>query len=207
VDEIGLASPAGITALTNGLFESGLCMMDFGSSRPASGAEHLISHFWEIKLMQDQRSEPLHGAKVGVGTALIAQRYEATRGLSRQEAIERLSDSSPPCYNAEMRLIRRTYGTVAERIVANHRGYLEDLEAGWPKLIERTIEKWEEVQAIANSVPPAKDIKALLKSAGAPAEPAAIGLTEEDVEQALAYSHYMRGRYTVNTLGRMLRLW
>jgi glycerol-1-phosphate dehydrogenase [NAD(P)+] len=205
--EIGQASPAGITALMNGLIESGLCMMDFGSSRPASGAEHLLSHFWEIKLMQEGRSEELHGAKVGIGAVLIARRYETIRSLSRQEAIGRLSASVPPRLEDEITLVRATYGAVAERIVANHRPYLERLEASWPTLQQRIIQRWEQIEAIAASVPPAKNIMALLEQAGAPNEPAAIGLNEEDVQQALAFSHYMRGRFTVDTLGRMLRLW
>jgi hypothetical protein len=32
-------------------------------------------------------------------------------------------------------------------------------------------------------------------------------MDEHDVEQALQFSHYLRGRFTVSTLGRVLGLW
>lgn len=42
VDSIGAASPDGVRALLEGLIESGYCMLDFGSSRPASGPSIII---------------------------------------------------------------------------------------------------------------------------------------------------------------------
>ena len=58
---IGRASRGGIAVLMEGLLESGVCMAEFGSSRPASGAEHIFSHFWEIKRKQEGRPPILHG--------------------------------------------------------------------------------------------------------------------------------------------------
>ncbi len=36
-----------------GLIEAGFCMLDFGNSNPASGAEHHMSHYWEMKLLRE----------------------------------------------------------------------------------------------------------------------------------------------------------
>ncbi len=80
-DEIAAASEDGIRALMEGLIESGLCMADFGTSFPASGSEHLLSHFWESRLLVERRPALLHGAKVGVGTVLAAGYWQQVRGL------------------------------------------------------------------------------------------------------------------------------
>lgn len=63
-------------AVTYGLLMSGLAMQMIGSSRPASGSEHHISHLIEVE--PDGlavHSTALHGEKVGVGTVLASAEY------------------------------------------------------------------------------------------------------------------------------------
>lgn len=62
--------------LMYGLLLSGLAMQAFGNSRPASGAEHHISHLIEMHpLPLEIYSEALHGEKVGVGTIIMSELY------------------------------------------------------------------------------------------------------------------------------------
>jgi glycerol-1-phosphate dehydrogenase [NAD(P)+] len=205
--EIGQASELGIETLIEGLFESGLCMMDFGSSRPASGSEHLLSHFWEIKWMQQGRPALLHGAKVGVGTVLAARRYQAIRDLPRTEAINRLSVARLPPREDEFQRIREGFGPVAEHIINNYRPYRDLLEAQFPALCHRISERWDEIQTIARGVPPPHELTELLSQAGAPVGAHELGLSDRDVEGGLEYAPYLRGRFTVHTLGRVLNMW
>lgn len=65
----------GIAKLTSALIESGIAMLMFGKSHPASGAEHHLSHFWEMEFIQLGRKQLLHGAKVGVGCIEISRLY------------------------------------------------------------------------------------------------------------------------------------
>lgn len=149
----------------------------------------------------------LHGAKVGVGTVLAARRYEVIRGLTQQEAIGRLSTASKPSQEDEIEHIRTVYGTVAERIIANHRPFLAMMEASFEALRRKIGERWAKVQEIAAGVPPSEEIADLLEQAGGPSSPQAIGLSEGEVRQALEFSRYIRARFTVDTLGRVLGLW
>jgi glycerol-1-phosphate dehydrogenase [NAD(P)+] len=73
--EIAARSPAGIRLLTGALIESGFAMLMFGQSHPASGAEHHLSHYWEMEFLRLGRKQILHGAKVGLACAEIAQLY------------------------------------------------------------------------------------------------------------------------------------
>jgi glycerol-1-phosphate dehydrogenase [NAD(P)+] len=206
-NEIGSVNPRGIRTLTEALFESGLCMMDFGNSRPASGSEHLLSHYWEISLLQKDRAPVLHGAKVGVGTVLAAGRFQAILNLSHQEATERLAAASVRSPKEEISRIQKAFGPVANRIIPNHQPYLELLEANHQQLRDRIGERWGEIQNIAAAVPPGPEIAVLLRQVGAPSDAGGLGLNEADVEQALEYAHYLRARFTVHTLGRLLHLW
>jgi glycerol-1-phosphate dehydrogenase [NAD(P)+] len=82
VEEIAARSPAGIRLLTGALIESGFAMLMFGQSHPASGAEHHLSHYWEMEFLRLGRKQILHGAKVGVACAEIAELYHRVAGDS-----------------------------------------------------------------------------------------------------------------------------
>lgn len=68
--------PQAIQAVTEALILSGLAMGMVGVSRPASGAEHQMAHYWEMDALRRGEKHPLHGNAVGVGTVLAASLYE-----------------------------------------------------------------------------------------------------------------------------------
>ena len=68
--------PQAIQAVTEALILSGLAMGMVGVSRPASGAEHQMAHYWEMDALRRGEEHPLHGNAVGVGTVLTASLYE-----------------------------------------------------------------------------------------------------------------------------------
>ncbi|WP_019007759.1 sn-glycerol-1-phosphate dehydrogenase [Cohnella laeviribosi] len=78
-EAIGRRTEEGIRVLMNALIESGLAMLVFGQSHPASGAEHHLSHYWEMEYIRTGKRQLLHGAKVGVACAEIAGLYLGLR--------------------------------------------------------------------------------------------------------------------------------
>ena len=65
-----------LTVLANALLFSGLSMALAGNSRPASGAEHLISHAYDQLAQQQALAASLHGLQVGVATYAVAGLYD-----------------------------------------------------------------------------------------------------------------------------------
>ncbi len=82
--EIGLGGREGLRALVEALVSSGVAMCIAGSSRPASGSEHLFAHALDVV----SRSPPLHGEAVGVGTIMMSYlhglRWKRIRRLLRE---------------------------------------------------------------------------------------------------------------------------
>ncbi|MBA9087604.1 glycerol-1-phosphate dehydrogenase [NAD(P)+] [Fontibacillus solani] len=72
---IGKRTEEGIRVLMTALVESGIAMLMFGQSHPASGAEHHVSHYWEMEYLRRGHRALLHGAKVGVACAEISRLY------------------------------------------------------------------------------------------------------------------------------------
>jgi glycerol-1-phosphate dehydrogenase [NAD(P)+] len=205
--EIGQGSAAGIEKLMAGLLESGRCMVESGNSRPASGSEHLPSHFWEMRLLQERRPSILHGARVGIGTVLAARRYGAIRGLTQQDVVTRLTQARPPDRETEITRIQTSFGSTADRVVAEYAPFLKLMQQNFEKWRQRIMDCWSDIQRISASVPSPEELVDLLRQAGCPSTPQEIGLGQDDVQQALHFAHYVRNRFTVNTVGQMLGLW
>ena len=82
--EIAAGTMEGLRVLLEALVSSGVAMGIAGSTRPASGSEHLFAH----ALMIVAKRKPLHGEAVGVGTIMMSYlhglKWRKIRGLLRR---------------------------------------------------------------------------------------------------------------------------
>lgn len=76
IEQIAAGEEEGLFILTEALILSGLAMLIFGHSHPASGGEHHLSHYWEMMFLKEGRPQVLHGEKVAVATAYLADIYK-----------------------------------------------------------------------------------------------------------------------------------
>lgn len=75
-DGLAARDEAAIRCLIEALILTGISMGLVGISRPASGTEHQLAHYWEIKAIEAGQEHPLHGNAVGTGTVVTAMLYE-----------------------------------------------------------------------------------------------------------------------------------
>jgi glycerol-1-phosphate dehydrogenase [NAD(P)+] len=203
LDEIAQRTDLGLLRLMEGLILSGLSMLMIGHSRPASGAEHHLSHYWEMVLLQQRRRALLHGAKVGVATVLMAQRYQALQGLTADAASARLAQGNVPSELTDAGRIRQVYGDMAEMVIAENfpaNGTAVDAQA----LKARIAEKWGDVQAIVRAVPAPAQLIAWLEAVQGPVTPEQLGVEPELVEASLQDALFVRNRFTILRLQRLL---
>ena len=206
VPQIGRAEPAGIEKLMFGLADTGLSMLHFGNSRPASGAEHYMSHFLELKLLREGRPAVLHGAKVGMCSIWMAELYAQMRGLSRDEVAKRLAAAVLPERESEIRRIQAVYGPIADKLAVEQAPFLDLTAQDFAALKERILDQWDALLAIAREVATPEQFADLMTRAGGFVTPEALGLSFDEVRDALIDSHYIRNRFTIIKLGRILGL-
>ena len=60
---------------------TGIAMQYVKLSRPASGTEHIISHYWECKKLERGVYSDYHGKKVGVATLIVADVYHKVAAM------------------------------------------------------------------------------------------------------------------------------
>ena len=200
VEEIGQASPEGIQALMDGLIESGLCMLDANSSRPASGTEHQISHHLEMKLLWHNKPAVLHGSKVGAASIIAATYYEKLRRISQPEVIKQLNRARQPSREQYRQQIEKAYPGIEEQVLSEQEPFMSLSEQAYNGLKQKIADNWADIQAIAASVPSPQQMADWLRQVGGETALGALGFTSDEVKEAVEYSHLLRNRFNVNKL-------
>lgn len=180
-------------AVMEALVMTGLCMGFAQSVRPASGAEHVVSHFWEVKKLQAGLDSDFHGKKVGVATVFLNRIY-------REAA--RIEDIEPREEKTDWQEIQDIYGP----------GLKEDvMKANTPATVTQGIspgdlkKNWGEIRRIINDgLPSDEELSAMMNAAGAATKPSEVDVSPELTELGLKYSAFMRRRLTLLRLRPML---
>jgi glycerol-1-phosphate dehydrogenase [NAD(P)+] len=204
LDALAARECEGVEALFNGLIESGFCMLDFGETRPASGYEHHISHFWEMLLLREGRHSVFHGAKVGVGVLASARVYDRLRQVSREEAAERLAAASLPDSATDEAAIRAAYGKQAESVIQAHEPILRMTPSEFEGIKARISERWTEIEQAIERVPPESVMRGWLERLDGATGPAEITISNEEYRLGLDIAHFYRARFTGKKLARLL---
>lgn len=168
---------------------SGVAMVVAGSSAPASGGEHLLSHLWDMEALAAGRETRLHGAQVGVTTLISAALYRALI------ALETPTLTAPPPWPEEEARIGREFGGLAEAIApqakrkqARAGDRLDILRDRWPEIRKRLA---------GRAIPSPGALRATLKAAGAPASLAELDEPRENAARVFRLARDIRDRVTV----------
>lgn len=96
----GLAqrSPAAIRAISEGLILSGECIAFTGTSRPASGTEHMIGQTWEVMDVEGKLPN-LHGIEVGEGTFTAIEMFRRLHKETDDAALRDLIEKYLPVFD------------------------------------------------------------------------------------------------------------
>ena len=88
-----------IEKIVNGLITSGMGIAYSGSSRPASGTEHMIGQTWEIMDLESGRELQLHGHDVGAATFVAISMYKKLYNETDDIEIKNLIEKYLPAFD------------------------------------------------------------------------------------------------------------
>jgi glycerol-1-phosphate dehydrogenase [NAD(P)+] len=177
----------------SGLFEalvySGCAMTLQGSSLPASGGEHLISHALDMRAHAEHGRHDLHGRQVGLGTIFAAALYERVLALD-----------APRWHSQPLPFDREGWGAIADAVGAHHGRQSARMASACERLQQG--DTWNEVRAALRAMlPSAAWVKRVLKDAGAAHVIADLGITRERFVWAVLNGAQIRERFTSLDLG------
>ena len=194
---IAQGDPEGCEELMYALILSGLAMQMVGNSRPASCAEHHLSHLWEMEVING-KLDALHGEKVSVGTLLVLNRYkQIARAVRNGEC------TVIPYEDLDAELRENTFGK---------RGLLEGIrkENDPEPLLEvspsRLRDRLSAIADIIEELPDEKELTYAMDLAGCRKSVYDIGLTEDIIPVSLRLAPYVRRRLSFLRVTKMLKV-
>lgn len=183
--------------LTGSLMVSGLAMSIAGSSSPASGGEHLISHFIDMTAHAFDQPYDFHGCQVGVGTLTTAFFYEKLAALDPAKIDVAWRVSALHQWEDYDEILRLRFGKLYEAVTKHAKaGYPtpQELEARLNTLVER----WDEVLTkVGQTLRPWRSIEAELVSANGPTRYKQLGVDRDRARRAIIHCKDIRNRYTI----------
>ena len=188
-----------LAGLFEGLAASGFAMQYYRESRPASGAEHLYSHVWEMDGLEHDGASPSHGFKVALGTLMSTRLMEMAFAMDAAEAA-RVCGSMP--------------GTTVEERSRQIDGELKNSaiydavkEVCLGKLLigndlrqrrRQIAEHWDEMRGrVLRQILPLGEMRRRFQVMGCPVSPCQIGLDRTELLRGIEVAAMIRRRYTI----------
>lgn len=180
-----------IEALFQALIYSGVSMTMAGTSFPASGGEHMISHVLDMTAAIQGVPHDYHGRQVGLGTIFACALYERVLALDA------------PCFQLRAEHTDEAYWQSLTTVV-------EEEHVLKRRKAERAVQRLCTEPGLWNSLRTelkpmtrtAAAIKQCLRAADAAHRLEDIGCTRERFLAAVHHAHQMRERYTIIDLAR-----
>lgn len=184
-----------IKAITEALIETGMAMGFVGNSRPASGSEHHVSHYWEMKFLFEHRPPVFHGTKVGLATpGVIALWYELiNQNIDFEQCKQKVKSFN---YQEWEALVKDKFEGAADGVLAlEKRAGKNNIENALER-IDIISSKWEEIiEVVQNDLPKPEYVVEILKSVKAAYRPEQVGIDEMMTKDSLILAKEVRVRY------------
>ena len=177
-----------IKTLMEALVIVGIAMAYVGNSRPASGSEHHLSHYFEITGIIKNRGYLLHGIDVA---------YSAVQTQMLRQKIIALGTMPDKTYVFDRAKweehIRKSYGFAADGVIE-----LQDklglYNAGLEKIYR---EKWDKIIEILKQAPSAENLCGVLDTVGINYADFEKFYGRDVIDDAVLYAKDLKDRYTV----------
>lgn len=173
--------------LTEALVIVGIMMSFAGSSRPASGSEHHLSHFFEITGIVKNEPYLAHGIDVAYSTVITADIRKKL--LNRKfPTVQYKEDREEYISN-----LKKSYLSVAEGCIE-----LQDKLGTYKKdRLSIYIKKEKEIRDILKKMPSGKEIEEMLSLVGLDIKEYYELYGNKKIENAIRYAKDLKDRYTV----------
>lgn len=185
----------------DGLILSGIAMSYAGNSRPASGAEHHLSHFWEMDYLFKNKKAVLHGIKVGLATPVIAELYTKIKTIDINAC--KIKEFEFDTWSEN---IKKVYRGAAQGVISLEKTCHKNSTQRIKTRYESYVSNWDSIRLIMDKVPSKKDILNILQKLNAPTSLGDIGLDKETFYNSIISSKDLRDRYTIMEMASDLNL-
>jgi len=190
--------PIAIDNVFSGLVETGLAMVLFGNSRPASGSEHLLSHVWEMRGLSFGGELVSHGHKVAMGTLITTAIMTRITEIPLDSMLSAWERSSSISFEALQVALETSLGEKLDADMLRIAKEKYRTEAQLRERRDRIASQWFHIQqCLRTQLVAFEELRQLLEQAACPVQPGEIGLGRTMVRYGMVKARIIRPRYTV----------
>ena len=174
-------------------------MQVYNDSRPASGAEHLLSHVWEMEHLSSKGIPVSHGFKVSMGTVITTSLMEAFYSLPLAEISVEACRVRRESWEERRASVAKWFPDpkIREVVIKVCEGKWIS-EDQWENRIKRLGQILPELRAFTmEKLGSSGQVKAKLQTAGCPVSPEVYGLDREAIKNTVIKAQMIRKRYTI----------
>lgn len=195
---IGQADPDAIYLLSEAILLSGLSMTVLeGETSPSSGAEHVLSHFWDLLVHLRGVPKNFHGTQVGIATLIMLSAYAYLREVDPSKIDPQALLKSRRSLEEIEAESRRLYGDKADSFIDVARKKRIPDEK-YPAYVQSILDRWDKIwEALDPYVASVEKIRTAFQQAGVPSQLADIHRTRAEAREALLNGNIYRPRYTI----------
>jgi glycerol-1-phosphate dehydrogenase [NAD(P)+] len=199
--------PDGIADLARLLAVSGLSMGIVGSTAPASGTEHAVSHLMEMARGRQGRPAAAHGMQVTVATRLAVRVWQLVDATIRSGDAKVQVPDEATSRDAVARAFADFDQQTAEECWTAYSAKREWLLAH-QSAVETVISEWDEFSRSLVLASP-EEFDEIGRASGLPsrAQDLGDGYDDELLWWALRNSHLLRERISITDLADLLGVW
>lgn len=204
-EAVGRGEPEAVKLVLEALLLSGFGMVLAGSSAPASGGEHLLSHYLDMKHALYGTGNDFHGTQVGVGTVYTLGLWEKILAVDPEMLdIEKCIAAQP----AQEQVREWVFGDWGP-------GVGEEVWAQWNEKVltaeqlRAELEKFKEElprlrRELREDLQPAATVARCIEQCGGPVTPEGVHAPVQEFEKAKRMGRFLRNRFTVLDLAAEL---
>ena len=178
--------PEAIRALTETLVLIGACLTLLSTTRPGSGSEHHLSHYFEITGLIDDKPYFFHGTDVGYSTLVTAELRERIRTVEKPDFVHISKEMRENCYKK----IYKGYWPEVAVIQNRAKRYENPVDD-----IYRS--KWDRVREILSECPTRAQIETMLTDVGFDLNAFEEQYGAEKIRNGVWFGKDLKDRYSV----------
>lgn len=191
---------AAVEAVFSGLAVCGIAMTYAGVSRPASGAEHYLSHIWDMRGNEFGDAVDLHGIQCAIATRMVVGLYHRLAQL-KPDREKALAHARSFDYENWSEAMRAYLGRSAESMIALEAREGKYAPAAHAERLERILAHWADILAVIDEeLPTDAELDALFAAIEMPRKPGDVGMDDTSLAMAFKTSKDIRFKYVLGHL-------
>lgn len=184
--DIAERDDSAIEELMRDLVLIGVTLTLLSTTRPGSGSEHHLSHYFEITGLIEDKPYFLHGTDVGYSTIVTARLREELRAIKTPEFSSVSDETREKCYE-------KIYGKITPEV-----SELQKSAGRYANPVNKVYrEKWSDVVAILNECPTAAEIEEMLTDCGFDLSLFEEMYGAEKIQNGIWFAKDLKDRYSV----------